>query len=189
MAALTDFMINKKRFFLQIIIAIGISVIFQLVVDPLIYDPFIRDQMSGLFEAGDAIVICSLSMWFFAFSISFFIYRNNHIINNYLLCAFFPLVIIVAFEFGSLFFIDFLHIPPVIIIFIILWRYRSTLRLKNVAITSIILIIWAATIRLIGTNYTRVPLFPMGLLAIIFWPIMNLLLIYLIIYFERRRKA
>ena len=171
--------LDWKKFLIQIVLAIGISIIFQLVIDPLIYDPFIRAEM-GVLESSDAIVICSLSMWWFSFSMAFFIYRENEIINNYLLCAFLALLMIVGIEFASLFFIDFLHIPPVIVVVIILWKYRSTLRLKNVALTSVLLIIWFATVRLIGTNYTSIPLFPWILLAAIFWPLLNILLVYII---------
>ena len=179
--------LDKKKFLIQILVAIGISVLFQLVIDPVIYDPFIRDRMGGFLEPGDAIVICSMSMWFFSFSLTFFIYRTNEIINNYLLCAFIPLAIIVGFEFATLFFIDFLHIPPVIIIVFIIWKHRSTFQLKKVAIASVVLIIWATTVRLIGTNYTGLPLFPHGLVAVIGWPLLNILLAYILIRTDRTR--
>ncbi len=181
----TSQILNRKKFIIQILIAIGISVFFQLVIDPLIYDPFIRENLGGLIEAGDAIVICSLSMWFLSFSMAFLYYRNNEIINNYLFCAFLPLLLIVGFEFASLFFIDFLHIPPVIIGFVILWRYRATLKLRNVLVTSLVLVIWIIIVRLVGTNYQSVSLFPMGLLAIIFWPLLNIFLYYLVIHFRK----
>jgi len=145
--------------------------------------------MPGLFEPGDPYVICSLSMWFFSFSIAFLFYRDNEIINNYLLCAFFALGMLVAVEFAFLFFIDFLHIPPIIVIFIILWRYRATLKIKNVFVTSLVLIVWIAIVRLVGTNYQSIPLFPMGLLLLIFWPLSNLLIVYLVIRFDRRKST
>lgn len=179
--------LDKRRFFIQIGIAVCISIFFQFVLDPYIYDPYIRDQMTGLFEAGDAIVICSLSMWFFSFSLAFFYYKNE-LLTNYLICSFIPLLIIVIAEFTFFLFYDFLHIPPVIVVCYILCKYRQTIRLKYVALSSLFLILWATTVRLLGTNYTAIALFPLGLLAIICWPLMNLFFALLIKYFDKKHR-
>ncbi|MHA1894754.1 MAG: hypothetical protein ACTSX4_09645 [Candidatus Helarchaeota archaeon] len=179
--------IDKKKFLIQIVIAVCISIFFQLMIDPWIYDPFIRNNM-GVLEAGNAIVITSLSMWFFSFSIAHFFYRDNEVINNYLLCSFPPLVVIIVVEFSSLVFIDFLHIPPVIIVLIsIIWKKANTLKLKNVAIASVILAGWATLVRLLGTNYTSVGLFPLGLIIIIAWPLLNILLVFIINLIEKKK--
>lgn len=172
--------LQKKKLFIQLSITIGISVFFQIIIDPYIYNPYVRQLLGGFLEPGNAIVICSLSMWFFSFGLAYLYYRENDILTNYLICALIPLLLIVGLEFSRLMFWDFLHIPPIFVIFHIIWKYRSTIRLKKVAILSAILIIWATTVRLIGTNYTGVSLFPMGLIAIICWPLINLFLAYCI---------
>jgi hypothetical protein len=179
--------LNKKKFLIQILIAICISVFFQFVIDPLIYDPYIRQQLMVFPEPPGSIVICSLSMWFFSFSLAFLYYPSNTIINSYLYCALIPLSLLVGIEFTYLFFYDFLHILPLISIFIILWKKRSTIKLKNVAVTSIVLIIWATIARLTEVNYTGVPLFPFGLLAIIIWPLLNITLLYIANFIQSKR--
>jgi len=177
----------KRKFLIQIVIAINISILFQLIIDPLIYDPYIRQQAVVFPETGESIVICSLSMWFFSFAIAFFYYPENNVINSYLYCALVPLALLVGIEFAFLFFIDFLHIFPLLVIGIILWKRRSTIKLRNVAITSLVLIIWAAIDRLVGVNYTGIPLFPEGLLMIIFWPILILMPLYIANYIKRKK--
>ena len=180
------FELDRKKFLIQILIAVGISIFFQLIIDPWIYDPYIRNVMGGL-EGEDAIVITSLSMWFFSFSIAYFYYPKNEIITNYLICALLPLALIVGVEFARLFFIDFLHIPPLITIGYILIKQRDTLKLKLVAITSVILSLWMTIVRLIGTNYAFIPILPWGLIAIITWPLITSFIVYIILIIEKKR--
>ena len=56
-----SYSLDRKKFLIQILIAVGISIFFQFIIDPFIYDPYIREFIGGM-EGGDAIVICSLSM-------------------------------------------------------------------------------------------------------------------------------
>lgn len=179
--------IDKKKFLIQIVIAILISIFFQFVLDPFVYDPYVRESIRML--AGDAIVITSLSMWFFSFSFAYLFYPDNEILSNYILCGFIPLLIIVGVEFFALhMFYDFLHIPPIIVsIYIILKKYTK-IQLKTVGIISALLMIWAAIVRLVGTNYTSVSLFPEGLVVVILWPLLNLLMAFIIRYVSNKWK-
>ncbi|MHA1378532.1 MAG: hypothetical protein ACTSRG_09140 [Candidatus Helarchaeota archaeon] len=173
--------LDKKRFHIQILIAAVISVIFQLLIDPYIYNPYVRNAMAGGFiDPGNAIVITSMSLWFFSFSFAFLYYQDNEIINSYLLCAFIPLIGIVGIEFFSLLFWDFLHIPPVIIIIYVIWKQRNTINLRYALFSSIILSIWLLTVRLLGFNYTGLSI-PLTIGAMCIWPFLNLLLSYIII--------
>ena len=178
----SDFEIDNKKFLVQILIAAAISVVFQLFIDPFIYDPYVRQAMAGGFiDPGDAIVITSMSMWFFSFSIAFFYYPENEIINSYLLCSFVPLIGIVAGEFICLMFYDFLHLPPVIIIAIfIFWKGRETLDMRTIAISSIILSFWLLTVHLLGFNYATLQTW-MIVVAMGLWPVLNLILGYILI--------
>ncbi|MHA1298726.1 MAG: hypothetical protein ACTSO9_04695 [Candidatus Helarchaeota archaeon] len=177
---MSGFVINRKRFYIQIIIAVVISVIFQLLIDPFIYDPYVRKQIGGFIDPGNAIVITSMSMWFFSFSFAFLYYQDNEIINSYLLCAFIPLVGIVTIEFFSLLFWDFLHIPPIITIIYIIWKQKETINLRYVFFASIILSVWLITVRLLGFNYTGLAI-PIAIGAMCIWPCINLLFSYVLI--------
>ncbi|TFF85827.1 MAG: hypothetical protein EU551_03225 [Promethearchaeota archaeon] len=180
-----NYQLNKKKFLIQIIIAIVISIFFQLIIDPLIYDPYVRGSIRIL--VGDAVVITSLSQWFFSFSFAYLYYRENEILENYLLCGFIPLVIIVGVELAVLgLFWDFLHIPPIIISIFIIIKRHSKIKLKYIGIISIFLMVWASIVRLLGTNYTTVAIFPEGLVVILLWPLLNLLMGAMIIYLPKK---
>ena len=179
---MSEFTLDTKRFIIQILIAAIISVVFQFLIDPIIYDPYVRQAMAGGFiDPGNAVVITSMSMWFFSFSIAFFYYPENEVINSYLLCAFIPLVGIIAGEFIGLMFWDFLHIPPVVIITIfIFWKRRETLNLKNILIASVILSFWLLIVHLLGLNYATIQT-PFIIAAMGLWPALNLILGYILI--------
>ncbi len=172
---MADFTIDRKRFIIQILIAVAISVLFQLVIDPFIYDPYVRQNPANFIDAGKAIVITSMSMWFFSFALAFFYYPENEIITSFLTCAFIPLAAIVAIEFASLFFYDFLHVLPVIIIVYIFWKKRDVLDLKYIAIWSVVLSFWLLTVHLLGFNYATLKL-EMIMIGMAGWPVLNLIL-------------
>jgi len=47
--------------------------------------------------------------------------------------------------------------------------------------------IWAAIDRLVGFNYTGIPLFPEGLVMIIFWPILILMPLHIVNYVKQKK--
>ena len=175
----SDFSLDKKRFLIQILIAVVISVLLQILVVPFIIDPLTR-KFPTLFETRATILITTLSFWFFSFSVAFFYYPENEIINSYLLCSLIPLVIIIVQEFISLFFFDVLHLLPIIVVILIAWKNPNTINLKNVTITSPMLIIWFLIVRLLGINYPSFELSPLGITYLITWGIMNIVLAYII---------
>jgi hypothetical protein len=169
--------INKRKFIIQIAIAVTITLLFHFLIDPYLYHPYIKNFF-GDYLSGSPFAITTLSVWLFSFSFAFFYYPDNEAINNFLVSGFPPLASILAFEFYSLVFLDFFHILPLIVTLIILSKKRSTLKAKNIVIITIIQIIWVSTVRLTGINYTRMPIFPFGLIMGVLWILFNLSLSY-----------
>ncbi|NVM00869.1 MAG: hypothetical protein HWN67_00915 [Candidatus Helarchaeota archaeon] len=175
----SDFSLDKKRFLIQILIAAIISVLLQIFIVPLIIDPLTR-RFPNIFERRVTILITTLSFWFFSFSVSFFFYPENEIINSYLLCSFIPLVIIIFLEFIELFFFDILHMLPIIVVIYIVWKLPDTINLKFTAIASPILVIWFLTVRLLGINYPDFELSFLGISYLIIWGVSNIIIAYII---------
>jgi len=90
-------------------------------------------------------------------------------------------------KFVRLVFIDFLHILPIIITAIIVWKKNKQLDFKYVGIISLILVIWTSIDRPLGLAYTEFPIIPIGLIIIIAWPIFNLLAVSVINYLKNRK--
>lgn len=172
----SDFKLDKKRFLIQLLIAVVISVLFQLIINPFIYEPFIRSQRSVFINPGE-IAVTSISIWFFSFSIAFFYYQDNELINSYLLCSLIPVIGTFVIEF---IFYDFLHIPPIIIVIYILWKRRGTINLRYVISVSIVLSFWLLIVRLLEFNYTAIP-FPLIVIVMLIWPFLNFLFGFIIV--------
>ncbi|MHA1301348.1 MAG: hypothetical protein ACTSO9_18145 [Candidatus Helarchaeota archaeon] len=185
MSILNDFNnkpVNVNKFIIQILIAIGISIFFQFFMAPYIIDPTLAWYTGK--PQNSSTIIFTLSQWFFSFSVTYFYYPDNKILNNYLFSGLVGVTLFLVYKFINLIFIDFLHILPFIVNILILWKKRDSLNLKYVTIISIILAIWATLDRLIGLAYTEFPI-PVGVIIIIGWPLINIFLTYLI---EKNRK-
>lgn len=178
---------NRKKFLIQIIIAIAISVLFQFVIAPFIIDP-VMAFVTG--EAQDSSrIIITLSQWFFSFSVAFFYYPKNELVNSYLFCGFLPVTFFLLYKFIFLqVFVDFLHILPIIVNIIILWKLRETINLKLVSICSLFLVAWLVADRLLELAYIEFPIFPIGVIVIVILPVFNILVAYLI-QFLRSKKS
>ncbi|MFX0133208.1 MAG: hypothetical protein ACFFDN_06145 [Candidatus Hodarchaeota archaeon] len=176
---MNNFSLDNKRFLIQILIAVIISVLLQIVIVPLVIDPLTR-RFPTIFERRATILITTLSFWFFSFSVAFFFYPENEIINSYLLCSFIPLVIIIIQEFIALFFFDVLHMLPIIVVIYIVWKLPDTINLKFTTIASPILVLWFFTVRLLGINYPDFELSFLGISYIIIWGILNIIIAYII---------
>ncbi|MFX0028332.1 MAG: hypothetical protein ACFE8B_03925 [Candidatus Hermodarchaeota archaeon] len=118
--------------YVQFTLAIMISLIFQFFF-PLSWQP-LDTFLYGSRNHGDPgtnIIIFTISQWYFSFSIAWLIYRENPIINNFLIYSIVPLGIIVVYEFSVLFlYYDYIHITPLIIDIFLIWRKRETLSQK-----------------------------------------------------------
>ncbi len=175
----SDFSLDKKGFLIQILIAIIISVLLQIIVVPLIIDP-LTSRFPTIFERRATILITTLSFWFFSFSVAFFFYPENELINSYLLCSFIPLLVIIIQEFMGLFFFDILHMLPIIVVIYIVWKLPDTINLKYTTIASPILLIWFLIVRLLGINYPDFELSFLGISYLIIWGISNIIIAYII---------
>ena len=114
---------------IQISIATIISLIFQFWIpfswQPL--DTFLYGSRSHG-DPGANLVIFTISQWYFSFSISWFIYRDNPYINNFLIYSIVPLGIIFFYEFFFLFlYYDYIHVFPFIVSIYLIWKKRDTL--------------------------------------------------------------
>ncbi len=174
--------IDIKRFAIQIIFSVVISVLIHVFVYPMIINRLL--QFQGTQTAQNQFYLTSLSCWFFAFSIAFLFYPDNEIVNSYLLCSLLVLVVIVAREFMQLFFYDALHIPPIIVSVYVMLKKRETINVKIVAITSPILVAWFLLVRIVGLNYLYYELNVLGIVYMIIWPIFNILLARLVSHFK-----
>ena len=170
--------IEYRKFMIQIIIAISVSLFFHFIMAPFIIDP-IMAFITGTPQ--HSFIIITLSQWFFSFSIAYFYYPENPIVNNYLFAGFIPVILFLMNKFIlSRVYVDFLHILPIIVNIIIIWKQRETLNFKLITITSLILVSWATTVRLLNFAYVEFPIFPIGMIIIIAWPTVNILLAYFI---------
>ncbi len=181
-----DKLVNRKKFLIQIIVAIAISLCFQFVIAPFIIDP-IMAFVTGEPQDSSRIII-TLSQWFFSFSVAFFYYSRNKIVNNYLFCGLLPVTFFLLYKFIFLqVFVDFLHILPIVVNIIILWKLRDSFNLKLVSICSLFLVIWLAMDRLLELAYIEFSIFPIGVIVIILWPLFNLIIAYFIIFLQSRK--
>ena len=111
----------KRKTLVQLIIAVGIAVVLHFGIlllskfnMPSWLNPF-NEIVGDVFGTGTevSVPIASLSVWIFAFSIAWFIFRDNPYLNSLLMFSVIPLAIIIFVEFGYyLFFWDFIHLLP-----------------------------------------------------------------------------
>lgn len=122
----------KTITYIQILIAIIISLIFQFLI-PLSWQP-LDTFLYGIRQHGDPginLVIFTISQWYFSLSLAWLIYRDNPYINNFLIYSIVPLGIIVVYEFFFLFlYYDYIHITPAVIGIYLIWKKRETLSQK-----------------------------------------------------------
>jgi len=181
-----DKSVNRKKFLIQIIVAIAISLCFQFVIAPFIVDP-IMAFVTGEPQDSSRIII-TLSQWFFSFSVVFFLDPHNKLINNYLFCGFLPVTFFLLYKFIFLqVFVDFLHVLPILVNIIILWKIRNSINLKLISICSLFLAIWLAADRLLELAYIEFPIVPIGVMIIILWPLFNIGIAYFIKFLQGRK--
>lgn len=141
--------LNRKRFGIQILVAILVALHMYFFIFPFILNPLLAIFFPLMVFPNS---ISSISMWFFAFSCAYFIYPDNKILNNYLFCALFPLSYIVVFEWFGFFFWDFFHLLPIIIAFYILSKHSEQIKISHVAIIQAGLVFWYVLVNSLGLN-------------------------------------
>ncbi|MHA1649780.1 MAG: hypothetical protein ACTSYB_06280 [Candidatus Helarchaeota archaeon] len=160
---------GKYRFLIQVIIVIGVTLIVQFLI-PWSWLPF-NAIVGDVFGSGmvTSLPIASMSTWIFAFSIAWFIFRDNSYINSFLVCAVFPLSVIVGIEFSFYRLVwDYIHVLPLIIGIYIIWKKRDTLIRRYILLFSGILVGIILLEYYIGVAYSAIPLLLLALLLPIF---------------------
>ncbi len=143
----------KSKYIIQIVIAIGITLLFQFVL-PSTWQPFynIVGDVFGS-EAGSG--IAELSLWFFALSVSWLIYRDNPYLNSLFMYSLIPLGAILVFELAFYFlFWDFVHILPFLIGIYVLLKKRDTLKRKYILLFTFALTGWIFLAYYLGLAYS-----------------------------------
>jgi hypothetical protein len=120
----------KSIFIIQILGAICISFLFQFIF-PLWWQPldaFNRGKVNH-FDPNTNITIFTISLWQFAFSVMWFLNPDNVFINNFLVYSVPSHTMIMIQEFFIFgLYIDYIHLLPLILGYLILLKKRETLK-------------------------------------------------------------
>lgn len=151
---------NKHLSILQFVLAAIIVLLYQFVF-PLCWQPLdyftYGDVPHG--TPGTNIVMFTISDWFFAFSVVWFIYRDNPYINNFLVYGIIPLGLIWFAEFFILFlYIDYIHVFPFFLSIYILIKKRNTLTQKYTPFFILFLTTWFFSVYFLELAYYQAPL-------------------------------
>ncbi|TFG07422.1 MAG: hypothetical protein EU539_04935 [Promethearchaeota archaeon] len=145
---------------LQIIIATGISLLFQFVF-PLNWQPFDRALHGPNVQHGDpgtSVVISTLSQWFFSFAVSWLIYRDNPYINNFLIYSLFPLMMVLFMDIAIFLWWDYIHFLPLAVDIYLLLKKRKTLFQRWFPYYFIFYSIWYTSVYFLRLTYLDLPL-------------------------------
>ncbi|HUY00802.1 MAG TPA: hypothetical protein VMV49_14670 [Candidatus Deferrimicrobium sp.] len=159
------------------LIQLGIAVIIALIVQflvPLSWQPFnaVVGNVFGV-KNGTGVLIASLDIWFFAFSVIWFIFRENPYLNSLLMYSLIPLGVIIGLEFAFYYlFWDYIHLLPFIIGTYILLKKRNTLRRKYILLFTFILTGWVLLAYFLGLAYSAIPILMLALGVPIFIAVM-----------------
>lgn len=166
----------KRKSIIQLITIVGIALLLHFGIILLLQfdsagwlQPF-NEIVGDVFGTGTEVImpIASLSVWFFAISIAWFIHRDNPYINNLLIFSLIPLAIMVVVEFACYFlFWDYIHLLPFIVGLYIIWKKRSTLRQKYILLSALGLIGLLFLLYYLNLAYSAIP----ELMFLIFMPI------------------
>jgi hypothetical protein len=110
---------------IQLSIATIVSLLFQFII-PYEWQPLNRKVPHG--TPGENIVFFTVSQWFFSFSVSWLIYRNNKYINSFIIFSFITVSMMIFDEFIRLgLFYDWYHLFPFSVDIYLLWKKRDTI--------------------------------------------------------------
>lgn len=172
----------KSITIIQLIITLAISLIFLFFI-PDSWNPLIIHMGD---EAHNYVLeIFTLSQWFFSISIAWLIYRDNPIINNFLVWVILPFSVIFYMEFFLMYlFYDYFHLTPFIIVIYIFIKKKDTLKQGLIIFFTIFLTIWFSLVYYSGLAYQGYPLIFANLIIFIY-PIG---LIFLSFFFKNNKK-
>ncbi|MHA1623578.1 MAG: hypothetical protein ACTSYF_03860 [Promethearchaeota archaeon] len=151
----------KSITFIQIIVALIISLIFQFII-PLAWQPLNAFEWGNLIQHGDEgtnIIIFTVSQWYFSFSISWHLRRDNKYINNFLVYSIPGLSSIVFIEFFLYgLYYDYIHLITYVTALYILAKKRESL-IPNYVIPNFIFVsIWLFSVYFLRLAYFNSPL-------------------------------
>ncbi len=130
----------QQKTLLQIVIAGIVAILLQFGM-PLSWQPFYT-TVGDVFGngMGAPTPIFSLSSWIFGMSIAWCVFQENPYVNSMMMYSIIPLGIIVGIEFGVyLLFWDYLHLLPLIVDILIIWKRRDTLKKGYILLVTLVL--------------------------------------------------
>ncbi len=147
---------------IQLTIATIISLLFQFVF-PLTFQPLDVAIHGPDIKHGDPgmnYVIATISLWYFSFSIAWFIYRDNPYLNNFLIYSF-PLVsmIFVVDMVEFFLFWDYIHFSPLSVDIYLIWKKRKTLYQMWYPFYLLIISVWIYTVYFLKLAYYLTPIY------------------------------
>ncbi len=145
----------------QLIFATILCLIFQFIV-PLWWQPLDYYTHDGPINHGDPganVTFFTISLWFFALSVAWFIYRDNKYLNNFLVYSIIPLGMIVGYEFFGIFlYYDYVHVLPVVVSVYLIWKKRDSLDQKYIPYYAVFLSVWLYSVYFLKLAYYTGPL-------------------------------
>lgn len=141
---------------IQVSIAVIITLLYQFVL-PITFLPLdvyvITHDVP--FDYGEPNqVIFTITQWSFGLSIAWLIYRDNKYVNNFLIYSVIPLILTFMGElmmFGLWW--DYIHVTPLIIGFIILFKKNNTLEQRYYYYIGIIHVLWMYSVYFLRLAY------------------------------------
>ena len=151
----------KSITLIQIIVAVVISLIFQFII-PLAWQPLDTFEAGKLTHHGDEgtnITIFTVSQWYFSFSVSWHLRRDNKYINNFLVYSIPGLSSIVFIEFFIYgMYYDYIHLLTLVTAIYIIAKKRDSLIPKQAIPNFILVTIWLFSVYFLRLAYYNSPL-------------------------------
>ena len=146
---------------IQSIVALIISLIFQFII-PLAWQPLDAFELGRLIQHGDEgtnIIIFSVSQWYFSFSISWHLRRDNKYINNFLVYSIPGLssIVFIEFFFYGLYY-DYIHLLTYVTALYIIAKKGDSLIPKHAIPNFIFVTIWLFSVYFLRLAYFNSPL-------------------------------
>jgi len=156
-----------QRGVLQILSVAAIVLIWVLVVDPLFYREFFLSHFPEL-RTENTSPITSVSLWTFAFTLSYWIYPNKFL-TNFLLASWTIITGLVVVEFYRGFFNDFFHLIPVVVGLLVMRKYRGHIERRLAMMLTALLALWIMIDWKLGLNYHFIKINVFWISILVFW--------------------
>ncbi|MHA1670089.1 MAG: hypothetical protein ACTSV5_05860 [Promethearchaeota archaeon] len=145
---------------IQIIVAVVISLMFQFII-PLSWQPLDLYEAGKIIQHGDEgtnIIIFTVSQWYFSFSISWHLRRDNKYINNFLVYSIPGLSTIVFIEFFLYgLYYDYIHLLTYVTALYIIAKKKESLIPSHAIPNFIVVTIWLFSVYFLRLAYFNSP--------------------------------